>query len=170
MSAIKTEITNDLSLVNLTEFSLMERIKNAYRDYTDKSQFLYLFSTRNKLDAVKPFLDSLEAPYLIVTPELIVVDINPTVDDKLIRLGFVSTVSICPTIPYFKKLLKVTKDLFTDRIYHSGYNFELYLVEPQDWDKIHLTKAIVDDLKTKDDMYFHTFIKVYNRLKKTKAD
>lgn len=165
MSVTKEDITTALTTVAFPSINPFSRLKKLYQEHVDHAQFKYQFETRNKTEAVKPFLDSLEVPYLLITPELIIVDIDPMTDDKLQRLGFVSTSSVMPQQARYKKALRLTQHLFTDRVYQKEYNIELYLAEPQDWDKIQLAKSIVDDLGAKADVYFRTFITVYNRLK-----
>lgn len=168
MSVTKEDITTALATIAFPNINPFSRLRKMYQDHVESSGFNNKFLIRNSQDAIKPFLDGLEVKYIIIAPELVTVEISIELDEKLTRLGFVSVSSACPQTSQYKKMLKKTNDLFVDRIYHKDYNFELYLVEPQDWDKIMLTKTIVDDLKVRAGAYYKVFMTIYKRLKHIK--
>lgn len=150
--------------VTLPKFDLFGAIKHRYKHAIEEQQFNYLFENRNKPEALKPFLDSLGARYLMIVPELIIIETSVETESKLEALGFANTESVCPQTKRFKQILKHTKDLFLIRLYQVEYNFEIYLIDMHDWDRLMLTREIVDNLKIDERKYFDSFVKVYRTM------
>lgn len=166
MNTSKTVISvKSPSVLTKPATGFLNSINQWFKNVNTGSEFTSIYLLRNKDEVVKPFLDSLETPYLNLSPELIFVEVSSSIEAKLDKLQFYTLASVCPKDKTYKTVLGKTEALFVDRIYQKDYNIELFLVEPSDWHNIRLTVAICKDLPIKQGRYFDTFIKIYAKLK-----
>ena len=143
----------------------IQAIRTWYRNLSDRTEFKMQYDTRNQQQAIKPFLDSLDCQYQIVQTDLILVQSSVELKAKLDKLLFKPLFKQeGANTEYFRKLNKSTRDLFLDIKYQPEYNFELYLIDVNDWDKVKTTRNILKKLHTKPNDYFNHFMVIYREL------
>lgn len=161
MNAIPT-----VGKIKVPSFNPFQGMRAFLKNYQTDTSFEAKYLNRNELVIIKPFLDSLETPYLYIDHNLVIVECKDSeLSDKINRLGFKSLNSVCPKTKGFKQVLTKCDGLFFDRVYHEEYKMEFFLIHSEDWKNINLTKSIVDDLKVSKAKYYDCFISIYRKLK-----
>lgn len=142
-----------------------QAVRTWYQNLSDRTEFKMQYDTRNQQQAIKPFLDSLDCQYQIVQTDLILVQSSVEINAKLDKLLFKPLFKQeGANTDYFRKLNKSTNNLFLDIKYQQEYNFEVYLIDVKDWDKVKTTRSILKKLRTKPNDYFNHFMVIYREL------
>ncbi len=163
-------VTKPLPFLSTMSFHPIRFLRTWYRNLTERTEFKMKYDNRNQPQAIKPFLDSLDCKYQIILPDFVLVESSTQTMTKLDKLLFKPLLKQeGVNTPYFMKLDKMTKGLFTDIRYQPEYNFEVYIVQSTDWASIQTTLNILDKLHTDNQHYFNHFMAIYRELATTRT-
>lgn len=165
-----TTVTKPLSSLSSMSFHPIRFLRTWYSNLTERTEFKMKYDERNQPQAIKPFLDSLDCKYRIILSDFVLVESSTETMAKLDKLLFKPLLKQKEVnTPYFIKLDKMTKGLFTDIRYQDEYNFEVYIVQSTDWASIQTTLNILDKLHTNNQHYFNHFMAIYRELAATRT-
>jgi hypothetical protein len=134
----------------------IESIKKKYEATINTADFKAHYAERNNVGVITPFLDGLEAEYLLIH-QLLLVRESEGLCSKLNKLAFLSDGEINNPIGFNSTQLPA-------RFYHKGYNIEIFVQPLSGWSIVTTANIITNNLKVIPVQQTNTFLSVYDSL------